>query len=106
MPAAKVVWKDIDDCVLDLCCTSVQGPGDLIVSCVMILAVGQFSRHGTTLTRRCVAQSLKMREATVYSILLASAQGFVPDLARQLTGKALMVPVKRIHPPNILILNL
>ena len=29
-----------------------------------------------------------MREATVYSALLMSAQGFVPALAQQLTGKA------------------
>lgn len=34
------------------------------------------------------AQALKMREATVYTALLTSAQGFVPDLARQLTRKA------------------
>ena len=33
MPAAKAMCKDIDDCVLDLCCTSVQGPGDLVVGC-------------------------------------------------------------------------
>ena len=33
-----------------------------------------------------------MREAAVYSALLTSAQGFVPDLARQLTGKATNQP--------------
>lgn len=33
MPAAKALYKVIDDSVLDLCCTSVQGPGDLIVRC-------------------------------------------------------------------------
>lgn len=34
VPEAKTIRKDIDDCVLDLCCTSVQGPGDLLVSCM------------------------------------------------------------------------
>lgn len=39
VPAAKTICKDIDDCVLDLCCTSVQGPGDLTVSCMLVVTL-------------------------------------------------------------------
>ena len=41
-----------------------------------------------------------MREATVYGALLTSAQGFFPDLARHLTGKALKLQLTIIHIPS------